>query len=101
VANGLERSIIDLDYRSDLRFWVVLWRHLSNPSPALKRALKAYRELDLSRVSRPSTPRRQVKQAVRLSAAQVTRLVERYQSGATVYELAAEFGVHRETSLCV
>ncbi len=33
----------------------------------------------------------------RLTEAQVSEMVARYESGATVYELAAEFGCHRTT----
>ncbi len=35
------------------------------------------------------------KRAKRLNATEMARLVERYEAGATVYELAAELDVHR------
>jgi AraC-like DNA-binding protein len=78
-------------------FPVVLRRQLSNPSSPLKRALAAYRQLNLSGPRQSVVPRRPVKRATRLTAGQLARLVERYQSGATVYDLAAEFGMHRAT----
>jgi AraC-like DNA-binding protein len=76
---------------------VVLLVKLSNPSSPLKRALAAYRQLDLGGPRQTSALRRPVSRAVRLTAGQLARLVERYQSGATVYDLAAEFGMHRAT----
>lgn len=80
---------------------MVLWRQLSNPtSPLLSRAIRAYRQLDLAQAPQTPAPRRQVKRAVRLSAVQVGRLIEHYQCGATVYELAAEFGIQRATVAC-
>ena len=39
-----------------------------------------------------STPHRQL---VRLTQAQIDRLLEGYESGKTVYELGAQFGIHR------
>ena len=38
------------------------------------------------------------KRAKRLSDTQLARLVERYESGATVYELASEFAIDRRTA---
>jgi transposase-like protein len=35
--------------------------------------------------------------AKKLSAAEIALLAEQYQSGATIYELAARFGIHRNT----
>jgi hypothetical protein len=77
---------------------VVLWGRLANPIPSpLSRALRAYHQLDLSGGPQIPAPRLEARRAVRLSAIQVGRLAERYQSGATVYDLAAEFGIRRDT----
>ncbi len=76
--------------------WVVLPRWLSNPSPALNRALRAYRKLDLSQVKAP-VRRPVVKRAKTLNEAQVAQLVARYRVGQTTYELADQFGVWRGT----
>lgn len=72
-------------------------RSLSNSSPSpLDRALRAYRRLNLA-LPAQKRPTRAVKRAKRLNSTEVVRLVERYSSGGTVYELATEFGVHRTT----
>jgi hypothetical protein len=79
-------------------WWVVLGRLLSNPSSSpLLRAIRAYRGLDLSHFRTKRASRQRPKRALRLTDVQVAKLVERYQSGATVYELSAEFGVNRKT----
>ncbi len=69
---------------------------MSNPSSPLKRALRAYRKLDLGQVS-AHVPRPVVKRAKWLNATELTQLVAGYQAGATVYELADQFGVNRNT----
>lgn len=77
---------------------VVLGRCLSNSSPTpLGRALRAYRAMNLRPSPRPRGPQPQSKQARRLTTADLARLAKRYEAGATVYELAAEFGVSRHT----
>ncbi|WP_307198327.1 hypothetical protein [Nocardioides zeae] len=77
---------------------MVLAGWLSNPTPPpLERAIRAYRNLDLSCATPVTTQRRQAKRAIQLGADQVARLVDSYQSGATVYELAAQFGIDRRT----
>jgi hypothetical protein len=63
----------------------------------LRRAIEAYRRLDLSRVPVVSTPTRAVRRATRLGPNQLDRLVERHESGAQMVELAAEFGIDRRT----
>lgn len=79
--------------------WVVLARSLSNlTSTPLMRALAAYRRLNLMPGvtpdrSRPAHPKR----AKQLNASDLPRLVERYEAGATVYELADEFKIDRRT----
>ena len=76
---------------------MVLARQFSNSSPSsLERALRAYRRLDLARPPQ-KRPTRASKRAKRLNGTELNRLVERYASGATVYELATEFGIHRTT----
>jgi lambda repressor-like predicted transcriptional regulator len=52
---------------------------------------------DLTLSARSSTERARRRTVARLSAADVEALVEDYRSGATVYELAARFGIHRVT----
>ena len=77
---------------------VVLAGWLSNPTPPpLERAIRAYRNLDLSCTTLVVPQRREAKRAIQLSTEQVARLVEGYQSGATVYELATQFGINRRT----
>ena len=77
---------------------MVLEGQLSNSSPPpLLRALQAYRDLNITGQAALEPRSAHAKQALRLSAAQLGRLVARYQSGATVYELAAEFSVERRT----
>jgi DNA-binding CsgD family transcriptional regulator len=77
---------------------VVLARQLSNSSPSvLSRALTAYRQLDL-----PDEPRRRPrhacpKQLKLLTSVELDRLVAGYRRGATVYELADQFGIRRAT----
>ncbi len=74
---------------------VVLAQLFSNSTPSpLTRAITAYRTRDgAGRIARQ--PLRIPKRAKRLSAIEVARLAERYQAGATVYELANAFGIHR------
>jgi hypothetical protein len=77
---------------------VVLAAWLSNSSPPpLLRALAAYRQLDLTAVTTP-VARQQAKRARQLTAAERSLLVERYQAGATVYDLAREFTISRSTA---
>ena len=77
---------------------VVLARLFSNSTPSpLSRAITAYQHLDLaaSHSRRPCS--KLPKRSLQLNAVQLTRLVQRYQSGATVYELATEFKISRHT----
>jgi len=76
---------------------VVLQGELSNPSSPLVRAVRAYRRLDLAdpRPNRP--PRAPLKRFVWLTPDQAATVVERYQAGATVYELGRQFGISRKT----
>jgi DNA-binding transcriptional ArsR family regulator len=62
----------------------------------LKRAIRAYRALDLARTPYKRSTR-PPKRAKRLNDTELARLGARYGSGVTVYELAIEFGVHRTT----
>ena len=78
-------------------FRVVLGRWLSNPSSPLKRALRAYRKLELTPATCIFRAHNPVGRAKWLNATQLTQLVAGYQAGATVYELADQFGVHRGT----
>ena len=79
---------------------VVLVRQLSNStSTPLYRAIEAYHRLDLRK--RPAEEQRarrtEPKRAKQLNQSELARLTERYCAGATVYQLAKEFGVHRST----
>ena len=75
---------------------VVLARLFSNSTPpALTRALAAYEDIDV--VEKRARPERSQRRAVRLTPTQITGLVDRYNAGATVYELGEAFGVHRTT----
>lgn len=77
---------------------VVLSRSLSNvPSSPLVRAIRAYRELDLSHAPKTRPECIVPKRAKHLNEAELARLVDRYGAGATVYDLAAEFSVNRNT----
>ena len=76
---------------------MVLGRWLSNPSSPLKRALRAYRKLDLSATTSAFRAHTPVKRAKWLNPTELNQIVERYQAGATVYELADQFGVNRNT----
>jgi predicted HTH domain antitoxin len=63
----------------------------------LRRALDAYRKLDLSKPPVRLPRAEPVRRVVRLNDVQLDRLVERYESGALVKDLAAEFGIDRRT----
>ena len=76
---------------------MVLGRWLSNPSSPLKRALRAYRKLDLSATTSAFRAHTPVKRAKWLNPTELNQIVERYQAGATVYDLADQFGVRRQT----
>jgi DNA invertase Pin-like site-specific DNA recombinase len=52
---------------------------------------------DRSTPVRPSPERRTARRARQLDDDQVQRLIEGYQSGATVYELGERFGINRQT----
>lgn len=74
---------------------MVLARLFSNStSSPLSRAIRAYRRLNLSGAP-PERSRWVPKRAKWLNDTEMARLIEHYKAGATVYELAVEFGVHR------
>ena len=73
-------------------------RSLSNStSSALTRSITAYRKLDLSGPRRERARRAVPKRAKRLNSTQLSHLIAQYEAGASTYELAKEFGVHRTT----
>jgi IS30 family transposase len=76
---------------------VVLRGQLENPSSSLSRALTAYHRLDLLHLQ----PRRTVPPAVktqnRLTDTEIDQAIAGYQAGATLRQLAAQFGVSRHT----
>lgn len=77
---------------------MVLARSLSNSTPSpLKRAIRAYRALDLTRPLPDRPVQKPKKRVIQLNAKQVRHLIERYETGATVYELANEFQINRRT----
>jgi len=79
---------------------VDLFSALSHPCRRAKRLLELAR--DWPAESQPCQPQEQVqpqllRTARQLSAAELDRLVVAYYDGATVYELARQFGIHRTT----
>jgi len=77
---------------------VVLGRLLSNSTPRpLKRALAAYRQLDLTTPRGPRPLRALPQRAKRLSASELSRAIEGYQSGTSLPELAEALAVDRKT----
>ncbi len=76
---------------------VVLWRQLSNATSQVKRALAAYRKLDLSEAC-PTPASRPVRRTVhRLTAREIGEAAEAYRTGATLREVGAQLGVDRKT----
>jgi len=74
---------------------VVLWRQLSNATPQVKRALAAYRKLDLSDGC-PTPASRPARRTIhRLTASEINEAADAYCAGATLRELGAQFGVSR------
>ncbi len=77
---------------------VDLARLLSNSSPAaLRRAIDAYRRLNLTALRHKREGRVRIKRAKRLSMKQRVHLAQRCESGATVYDLASEYEIDRRT----
>lgn len=78
---------------------MVLWRQLANSSPhSLRRAIQAYRALDLGDpTAREPVSRPRSKRAKTLSPAELERIREGYLAGATTAELGRQFGVDRQT----
>lgn len=78
---------------------MVLARLFSNSTPStLCRAINAYRQLDLTRISCKRVGRVHPKRARRLNDTQLALLVDRYKSGTTDYELASEFAIDHRTA---
>lgn len=75
---------------------VVLWRHLSNPTSSLRRALAAYRQLDLASPCPRRAPRPVHRTIHRLTATEVDEAVAAYQAGMTLRKLGTRFSVSRE-----
>lgn len=75
----------------------VLGRQMSNSYTCVERAASAHRDLDLTGVF-PVWRAKVAKRAPRLNEHELRRLVERYQWGATIYDLAREFGISRGTA---
>jgi len=83
--------------REDSKHRVVLQRLFSNSSSTpLTRAIRAYRRVDLS-LGPQGRPVGAPKRAKWLNETELARLIDRYSSGATVYELATEFSIDRKT----
>ena len=79
---------------------VDLFSALSHPCRGAKRLLELAR--DWPAESQPCQPQEQVqpqllRTARQLPAAELDHLVAAYHGGATVYELARQFGIHRTT----
>ena len=76
---------------------VVLWRQLSNATSQVKRALAAYRKLDLSE-ARPTPAYRPARRTVhRLTTSEIEAAAAAYQAGATLREIGMKLGVDRTT----
>ena len=85
-----------LDCVSEKRVGLV--RLFSNSTPsALRRAINAYRQFDLTGPRCKRAGRTQPKRAKRLNDTQIACLVERYEAGATVYDLGSRFAIDRRT----
>jgi DNA-directed RNA polymerase specialized sigma24 family protein len=54
--------------------------------------------IEQSQVRRDARQVRRQKIPRRLSSEQISELIQEYREGLTVYELAARFGIHRETA---
>jgi HAMP domain-containing protein len=81
--------------RNWLLTWVVIARLLSNPTSPLKRALAAYRQMDLSHPA-PKPTRRPISRTIhRLTAVEIDQAIAGYQAGSTLRELGTRFGVSR------
>lgn len=71
---------------------------MSNLAPPLERALRAYRTMHHVPSKQDHFTKKPRPRTVRLlRAAEVDALVGRYEAGATVYQLAAEFRISRGT----
>ena len=77
---------------------VVLWGQLSNSSPPLTAALRAYRRFDQSVLHRghhyAAVPHQR---RSGLSPAEIRAFIDGYEAGRTAKELGAEVGVSRQT----
>ena len=76
---------------------VVLRGQLENPSPALERALAAYRRLNLATCGVDPVDPAPARRPVRLTAAVLDRAVADYEAGATLKQIGAQLGVSRQT----
>lgn len=76
---------------------VVVRGQLENPSPALDRALAAYRRLDLTAGAVCPVEPPSARRPVRLTAAVLDRAVADYEAGATLKQIGAQLGVSRHT----
>ena len=77
---------------------VGLARLFSNSAPsALHRAIDAYHRLDLTARCHKREGRVRIKRVKRLSEKLCVHLAQRYECGATVYDLASEYAIDRRT----
>lgn len=77
---------------------VVLWLHLSNATLQVKRALAAYRKLDLSCTSPRPASRPASRTVHRITASEIDETADAYRAGGiTLRELGARLGVDRKT----
>ena len=76
---------------------VVLWRQLSNATSQVKRAVAAYRQLDLPEACPTPEPRPARRTVHRLTASEIDEAAEAYRAGATLREIGAQLGVDRKT----
>lgn len=68
---------------------------LSNPSDQVNRGIPSWERPDSVAIG--SSPDERCRRPRRLSDLQVKTLIDTYQSGTTIKDLAAEYGIHRVT----
>ena len=76
---------------------VVLWRQLSNVTSQVKRALAAYRKLDLSQPCPTPAYRPAHRTLHRMTASETTEAATAYGAGETLREIGMKLGVDRKT----
>ena len=76
---------------------VVLWRELSNVTSQVKRALAAYRKLDLSQPCPTPVSHPAHRTLHRMTASEITEAATAYGAGETLREIGMKLDVDRKT----